>query len=121
MKNITILCKDFDLTDAIKNYTEEKMSSLYKYLNQDEDQIMFHVRMGKVSNHHNHGKIFYVEISLHMPEKNFVVQLEAEEIYVALDLIKDELATNITHYKEKVRDLARKDAQKFKQEIRTVE
>lgn len=121
MKNLTIFCKDFDLTDAIKAYLVEKMSSLEKYINHSDDQTTFNARLGKTTNHHNHGKIFYAEVSIHTPEKNFGARMEAEELYEAIDLLKDELATNITHYKDKARALARKEEQKFKQEVRSID
>ena len=120
MKNLTIFCKDFELTDAIKTYLADKMSSLEKFLN-DPEEITFNARLGKTSNHHNHGKIFYAEVSIHTPEKNFGARMEAEELYEAIDLLKDDLATNITHYKDKTRSLSRKEEQKFKQEVRAVE
>jgi len=120
MKNLTIYCKDFDLTDAIKVYAEEKMAHLYKYFNHDEEEISFNLRLGKVSNSRNQGKIFYAEVSVHSPEKNFGGRIEEEDIYAALDLLKDELARNIRDYKDKVRTLTKKDAQKFKQELHEV-
>lgn len=121
MKNLTTFCKDFELTDAIKGKLEEKMASLYKYLNEEEDTVSFNARLGKVSNHHNNGKIYYVEISVHTPSKNYGARVEAEEVYAAIDMIRDELAHNINHYREKVRDLSRKDELKFKQEIRNMQ
>ena len=121
MKNLTTVCKDFELTDALKSYLEEKLSSLYKYLNEDESLITFNARLGKTSNHHNHGKIYYVEVSVHSPSKNYGGRIEAEDVYAGIDLIKDELAHNITHHKEKVRDVSRRDELKFKQEIRSGE
>jgi ribosomal subunit interface protein len=119
MKNLTIFCKDFELTDAIKTYLADKMMSLEKYLNRP-DEVTFNARLGKVSNHHNHGKIFYAEISIHTPDKNFGGREEAEELYEAIDILKDELARSLTHYKSKTRALARKEAKRFKEEIRTV-
>ncbi|MCX8514335.1 MAG: ribosomal subunit interface protein [Pseudomonadota bacterium] len=121
MKNLTIVCKDFDLTEAIKEYLEDKMSYLYKFFNCDETSINFNARIGKTSNHHNHGKIFYAEISIHTPEKNFGARVEAEEIYAAIDKIKDELARNITHYKDKTLSISRKQGHKLKQESRNIE
>lgn len=121
MKNLTVYCKDFELTDAMKLFAEEKISSLYKYLSQDEDKVSFNLRLGKVSNHHNNGKIYYAEISVHTPEKNYGGRIEAEDFYVAIDLLKDELTGNITQYKDKIRTLSKKEAQKFKQEIHSVE
>lgn len=118
MKNLTTFCKDFELTDSIKTYLADKMMSLEKYL-QHPEQVTFNARLGKISNHHNHGKIFYAEVSIHTPEKNFGSREEAEELYEAIDVLKDELARAITHYKSKSRDLGRKEAQKFKEDIRT--
>lgn len=120
MKNFTIYCKDFDLTDAIKQYSEEKMKSLYKYLSHDEEQAVFNFRLGKVSNSHNNGKIYYAEVSIHTPEKNYGGRVEAESVYVAIDLLKDELANNITQHRQKVRTLSRHEAQKFKQDLQHI-
>ncbi len=120
MKNFTIYCKDFELTDSIKEYSEDKMGSLNKYLNQDEDHVKFNFRLGKSSNSHNNGKIYYAEVSIHTPEKNYGGKIEAESIYVAIDLLKDELANNITHYREKVRTVSRHEAQKFKEDIKNI-
>lgn len=117
MKNFTIYCKDFELTDAIQSYAEEKMAYLYRYLNQDEDLVTFNFRLGKVSNSHNHGKIFYAEVGIHTPEKNYGGRIEADDIYAAIDLLKDELSRNITHHRDKSRTLQKKEAQKFKQKL----
>lgn len=121
MRNLTIYCKDFELTDAIKNYLEDKLSSLYKYLNKAEDNVSFNARLGKVSNSKNNGKIYYVEVSVHTPEKNYGGRIEAEEVYAAIDLLKDELTSNITHHKDKARTLNKKDAQKFKEDLHAIQ
>jgi ribosomal subunit interface protein len=121
MKNFTIYCKDFELTDSIKQYSEDKMSYLHKYLNQDEDQVKFNFRLGKTSNSHNNGKIYYAEVSIHTPEKNYGGKIEAESIYVAIDLLKDELANNISHHRAKVRTLSRRDAKKFKADLQNID
>lgn len=121
MKNLTIYCKDFELTEAIKGYVEDKMAYLFKYISCSDDTVSFNCRLGKVANSKEKGKIYYAEVSIHTPEKNYGGRVEAEDTYVALDLLKDELAGNITHYKEKMRTLQKRDAQKFKQEIQSVE
>jgi ribosomal subunit interface protein len=117
MKNMTIYCKDFDLTDAIKTYLTDKMLMLNKFLNIDEDELSFNCRLGKITNSQNSGKIFYVEVSIHTPHKNYGARIESDDIYVAIDLIKDELSSNITSYKNKLRTIHKKESQKFKQEL----
>lgn len=117
MKNLTIYCKDFELTDAIKSYVEEKMTSLLRYFGDNTDEVSYNFRLGKVANNREKGKIFYAEVSIHTPEKNYGGRIEAEDAYVAIDLLRDELSGNITQYKDKSLTLQRKDALKFKEEL----
>ena len=76
--------------------------------------------VGKPLSEYVNGKIYYAEVSIHTPEKNFGARVEAEDTYTAIDLLKDELSGNITHYKDRTRTLHKKDAQKFKEELRGI-
>jgi ribosomal subunit interface protein len=114
MNTMSILCKDFDLTATIREYAEEKMFALNKYLPQHGDTASFHLRLGKVSNSHNSGKIFYAEISIKTPAKNFGAIVESIEILSAIDELKDELTHIITSYKDRVRTKSLQTARKFK-------
>jgi len=113
---IIINCKDFELTEAIESYATEKVVMLDRLLNQDDSSRNSHLRLGKTSNSHQSGKIFYAELSIHTAEKNFGSRVEAENIYEAIDLLKDDLFGNITHYKDKIRTIQRKEESKFKKE-----
>ena len=117
MKNLTILCKDFDLTEALKIHAQEKLSLLYKFLNKTESETSFNLRLGKTTNHHNSGKIYYAEISIHTPEKNFGGKVESDDIYAAIDILKDDMAESISQYKDKSHTLDIKDARKFKESL----
>lgn len=119
MKNLSILCKDFDLTDAIKSYADEKMSALNKYLPDAGAEAVFNLRLGKVSNSQHSGKIFYAEVSIKTPEKNFGALVESDDIYSAIDQLKDDLAHNIAHYKDKSHSKNIRSARKFKEELHT--
>ena len=121
MKNLIIHCKDFELTDAIKLYAEEKMSVLFKFLNFSEDEVRFNLRLGKTSKHHSNGKIFYAELSISAPHKNYEATIESDDTYVAIDLLRDEMAENIRAYKDKKLTVSRHEAQKFKEELHQVE
>lgn len=119
MKNLSILCKDFDLTDSIKLYATEKLSSLNKYFPQNGDNVSFNLRLGKLTNSHQNGKIFYADVSVKSPDKNFGALVESEDIYAALDQLKDDLAHNIAHYKDKEHSKNIRSARKFKEDIHT--
>ena len=120
MKNLSILCKDFDLTDAIKLYATEKLSNLNKYLGENEANAAINLRLGKISNNQNSGKIFYAEASIKSPDKNFGALVESEDIYAAIDQLKDDLAHNMAHYKDKAHTKNIRSARKFKEELHTV-
>ena len=119
MKNLSILCKDFDLTEAISSHATEKLSLLHKYLPEQAATAKFDLRLGKTTNHHHNGKIFYAEVSIKTPEKNFGALVEAEDIYAAIDILKDDIAHNIAHYKDKTQTKNIKSARQFKQELHT--
>jgi ribosomal subunit interface protein len=118
MKNLTIQCKDFELTDAIKDYATDKMVYLEKFLNHDAAEATFNLRLGKTALSRQNGNIYYAEVSIHTPEKNYGGRIESDDTYVAIDLLKDELARNISHHRDKVRTLEKREAQKFKQDLR---
>lgn len=120
MRNLSILCKDFDLTDAIKNYAEEKLSYLDKFFPNSGSEAVFNLRLGKVTNNQQSGKVFYAELSIKSPEKNFGALVETDDIYSAIDQLKDDLAHNISHYKDKEHTKSIKSARKFKEEMHVV-
>jgi putative sigma-54 modulation protein len=120
MKNLTIHCKDFELTDAIKEYANEKVSALTKYLNED-DAITYTLRLGKTSNHHNAGKIFFAELNIAAPHKHYDAKVEADDTYAAIDLLKDEMAGIIRNHRDKMRTVSRRDAQKLKTQFHSAD
>ncbi len=116
-----ILCKDFELTEALKIYAINKLQALNKYFtHHDQNSIKYNLRLGKTSQSHNHGKIYYAELTIHTPDKNYGAEIIAEDTYTAIDLLKAELSQNIAHYKDKLRTLNKKDAQKFKEQLHTL-
>lgn len=121
MKNLTIHCKDFELTNAIKEYAEDKVSALAKYLSEDGDAVKYNLRLGKTSNSHNAGKIFYAELGIAVPHKHYDARIEAEDTYASIDLLKDEMAEIIKNHRDKLRTVSRHDAQKFKEQTHAVD
>ncbi len=117
---ITIFCKDFEVTEAIKAYVTDKIESLSKYISSDQE-VTGNVRLGKITNAHQHGKIYFAEASIHTEAKNYGIRVESDDVYTAVDLLKDGLANNITTYKDKQRTLHKKDAEKFKHELQASE
>jgi putative sigma-54 modulation protein len=98
---INIHAAGMDLTDAIKDYAEEKISSLEKYY---DNIIHIEVDLGLDSHHHNKGEIYSCAATIEVPSKVFRVEKEEKNLYKAIDKVRDHLREEMTAWKEKVRD-----------------
>lgn len=106
--NINIKGTGIELTDAIKQNVEDKFGDMDKFF----DNIQkIDIDVGKRSEHHNKGKIFYAEANVHVPGKDIRVVKESEDLYKAIDKVRDHLKSELKEYKEKLR---RKDKQELR-------
>lgn len=97
---IKIKATKIELTDAIKNFTQEKIDMLEKYLG-SVVPINCDVEVGLTSNHHNKGEIFRCEVNLQLPGELIRVEKEESDLYKAIDNVKNHLIVSIKKYKEK--------------------
>lgn len=88
------------MTDAIHQYVEEKMSGLTKFF---DNIVHVDADVGMRSSHHNKGKIFYAEVNLQVPGKVVRVTKDAEDLYKAIDKVKDHLKVELEKIKGKMR------------------
>lgn len=98
---IDVQAKDLDLTDAIKTYTEEKFNMLEKYFDHIEE---IRCELSMNSHKHNQGKFYTCSGHLFVPGKDFYVEKEEEDLYKAIDKVKDHLQQMLVEWKEKNRD-----------------
>lgn len=91
-----------ELTDAIKDYVEQKMNMLEKYLGSFNAQNC-DVEVGMITSKHQKGKIYRAEINLQVPGELLRVEKEAEDLFKAIDKVKDHMAQLIVKYKDKKR------------------
>lgn len=92
-----------ELTSAIREYTEEKLSHLDELLPEDPS-ILADVEVGKTTNHHHKGDVFRCEVNLRVPGNLLRVEKVEEDLYKAIDKVKDHLARQIREWREKERD-----------------
>lgn len=107
---INIRGTGIELTPAIRQYVEEKMNTLVRFWH---EIVQVNVDVGIRSHHHQKGDIFYVEANLHLPGHLIRVVKEEQDLYKAIDKVKDHLKVELKTMKEKAR---RRD----KQELRDV-
>lgn len=98
--NIRILGKNLELTKAIKDYVEKNVAKLEKIF---DNIIEANVEVGKTTHHHKKGKIFRAEINLKVPRTLLRAEEEAEDLYQAIDLVKEEIERQLRKYKTRLR------------------
>ncbi len=114
---INLKTKNFSLTQAIKNYLEQKLNSLDKFLGSDES-ISADVELAKTTKHHQKGDVFRAEINLNIPGRLIRAAAEEWDLMVAIDAAKDELQREIKSNKEKNISLYKKGARLLKKLLR---
>jgi ribosomal subunit interface protein len=94
---LTIESKGLELTDAIRTYVEEKFGSLELFA----DIVKLDVDCGKESGHHRHGDVYVCEAHLFVAGKDFFVKKEEEDLYKAIDKVKDHLKEMLAEWKDR--------------------
>ena len=115
--NIQIKTTTLSLTPAISEYVEKKLSSVAKFFENDST-VKCNVELAKTTNNHNKGDIFKAEVHIVAKDKNIYASVEKEDLYVAIDLVKDDVVREITNSNAKKRSLLRKGGAKIKNLIK---
>jgi putative sigma-54 modulation protein len=97
---IDIKGTNMELTEAIKDYVNEKIGSMEKFF---DNIIEARVDVGKTTNHHQKGDVFRAEVNLQVPHTLLRAEAEREDLYMAINEVKDEIQRQLKKYKEKMR------------------
>jgi ribosomal subunit interface protein len=118
--NIKIRSVNFDLTPAINDYVNKKISSLGKFIT-NQNEVLCDVEIGRTTQHHKSGEIFRAEINMDIPGRNQVYAVaEAIDIYSAIDVVRDEAEREIVSKKNRYKTIFRKSAGKIKNIIKNL-
>ncbi|MEK7658880.1 MAG: ribosome-associated translation inhibitor RaiA [Patescibacteria group bacterium] len=117
---IIIRTKNIELTKSFKNFIEEKIGSLKKFidiLKKEENkntlaEVFFETQ--KESKHHNKGQVFRSEAMILLPGKKIVAQSAGDDLLLTVVEIKDKLQQEIKKYKLKKIESPRREQRKNK-------
>ncbi len=112
----TLYFKGIEKTEAIENYLDKKIKNLHKLVH--DDNALATVELAKTSNRHKQGDLFRAEINLSSKGKDFYVASEKEDLYAAIDDMRDEIMREITKFKGKSETVFRRSARGMKNMIR---
>ncbi len=100
---ITYKLTNIEPTEAINKYVEKKFAHLDKFLEKFDTPRDCAIEIGHTTKHHKKGKFFRAEADFVLPHVIIRAEVEAYDLYSAIDLLKDELEEKIKTYKEKKR------------------
>jgi|SRR3989338_7328134 len=117
IKNIK--ATNIELTPAISDYCENKFSAFERFVPADDpSSAMCDIEVGKTTHHHKSGEVFRAEVNLNISGKKFYAFSEKDDLYAAIDEVKDEIIRQITADKDKSMTLMKRGALKVKQIIK---
>ena len=116
---INIIHNNFEITEAIKEYTYNKFSQIEKHLDKKEG-VKLSVEFDKISNHHKHGNHYEVKATLALGSRKIFVESVKEDLYAAIEVSKDKLLDEMSHNGDKKRDIMKKISRRFKNFIKNL-
>src|SRR5574343_710533 len=101
--HIIITGVHMEMTDAIREYSLDKMSALEKFVSKDDTSARLSLELSKTTNHHTHGAFFQAEAQLHISGKTTTLRTTQDDLYKAIDILKDMLSRELVQHKDKER------------------
>ena len=99
---IIIHVNHIELTSTIKAHVEEKIGLLVRHMDsKHEDLAEARVEVGKPSEHHHKGNIFYAEVNLKIGKGLMRATAENKDLYAAVNHCRDELEKQLQKHKTK--------------------
>lgn len=117
---IKLVSKNMDLTEAINDYVLKKVTNLGKFLTKihkkgGEIKVNFEVSKNK---RHKNGELFHADCEIGIDGKKFYFTTDKEDMYEAIDTVKDGLFREISKIKDKKQSITRKQAKIVKSKIK---
>jgi ribosomal subunit interface protein len=113
---INIKTTTIELTEAIRDYTEKRLGSLEKF---SGGIPTVSVEIGKTTEHHKQGDFFSAKATLVTPlGKEYFATSEKDDLYVAIDDVREELRMQLTAGKKKEESLFKRGARRMKNMLR---
>jgi putative sigma-54 modulation protein len=103
-----------EITEAIRSYTLGKMNSLEKYVSSKDGSVRLSIELAKTTNHHNHGDVFKAEGHMHIRGRDITLETTQDDLYKAVDTLKDMFTRELAQYKDKERSIVRRSAHRVK-------
>lgn len=100
--NIIVRGNNIDLTTPLRTFIEQKLSGLEKMLSARFRSVAeCRIELGRPSRHHRSGPVYYAEINLSVGSKLYRAVAEHEDVRAAIDVIRDDINSQLRKDKTK--------------------
>lgn len=111
--NINIKTTNVTLSAPISDYTEKRLRKISKLLKSDPS-AQCDLELAKTTAHHQKGLIFKAEIHIVGAGKNAYATSEEEDLYSAIDNVRDQILRELTNKKAKSISFVRRSGARVK-------
>ena len=102
------------LDERLQEYIDKKLAGVEKFIDPSDTSVMCDVEVARTTSHHRTGDVFKAEFHIHVAGKYLTAVSEKDNIYAALDEVKDEISHSLKAYKTKKDTLLRRGSAKIK-------
>ena len=118
---INLQGKNMELTEAIKDYVLKRVTNLGKLLQGIEERggkVLVNFEVGKSTNHHKSGEVFHTDCLIKIDGKEFYGSADKEDLYEAIDAVKDSLYNELNKNKDRSQTLLYRGARSIKKMLK---
>jgi ribosomal subunit interface protein len=116
--NINIKATNVELTDSIRDHINNRLDSISKFVK--KGALSGQVEIGKTTNHHKQGEIYKAEFDLVVNGEHFFAKSETEDLFSAIDDVKEEISRSIVQKKDRKKTLFKRGAISVKKMVKGI-
>jgi len=114
---INFKAKNIELTPAIHDYVEKRITDLERLLNnleQKTGEILVDFNVAKTTKHHKGGEFFRADCFIKTKRGRYFSGANKEDLYEAIDVVKENLFREISRDKDRKQTLFKRGAMSVK-------
>lgn len=104
---------NIELTPAIESHINKRIAPIGKLVKRLQPASVA-VEVGKPSDHHNKGNVFYAEFNADIQGEVFHASAEAEDLYAAIDKVQKEFKRQIIDWRKRQKSVGTRAGRSFK-------
>ncbi len=117
---ITLKTTNIEKTTAITDYAEKRLEGLEKFILSKKPIDLCAVEIGRTSRRHKKGEFYRAEVRLVVGGRTFYAYSEKDDLYKAIDDVREEIVRELTSNKGRAVSLFRHGARKIKTMLQTI-